>query len=163
MWLYKFYDYWLGFMYIFGSLSKFRNLTKCLVNHKIVSPTILVSANVQTTLLNYVHSINNFELFRYKWFGISKNISVRDHRSINFLFYEVNYLMFLDQIITIDSAYLLEYKKIKEQLQNKKGRMPRWYKFLQDHITLTNDGRLNFIINTPLIQNPMITWPALPR
>ncbi|PKY52616.1 hypothetical protein RhiirA4_425410 [Rhizophagus irregularis] len=70
--------------------------------------------------------------------------------------------MFLDQIITIDSAYLLEYKKIKEQLQNKQGREPRWYKFLKDHITLSDTGRLNFEISTTLIQNPMITRPTIP-
>ncbi|PKK76699.1 hypothetical protein RhiirC2_772224 [Rhizophagus irregularis] len=51
-------------------------------------------------------------------------------------------IMFLDQIITKDSAHLMEYKKIKEQLQYKGERMPRWYKFLWDHITINNTGRL---------------------
>ncbi|CAB5201464.1 unnamed protein product [Rhizophagus irregularis] len=68
--------------------------------------------------------------------------------------------MFLDQIITKDSAHLMEYKKIKEQLQYKGGRMPRWYKFLRDHIN--NTGRLFCNLEKLLIQNPMATCLPIP-
>ncbi|PKY38460.1 hypothetical protein RhiirA4_451458 [Rhizophagus irregularis] len=70
--------------------------------------------------------------------------------------------MFLDQIITIDSAYLLDYQKIKSNLQNKHGSFPRWYNFLKEHITLTNAGRLNFDLGQQFIQNPQIQRPRIP-
>lgn len=62
----------------------------------------------------------------------------------------------MDQIITVESGFLLEYNAIKASLQNKRGRQPRWYKFLQDHLTLTNAGRLNISLRSPIIQNPRV-------
>lgn len=56
-------------------------------------------------------------------------------------------IVFLDQIITIDSAYLIPYKELKKSVINKSGRQPKWYKFLQEHITLTPMGRLNIDLN----------------
>ncbi|CAB4445211.1 unnamed protein product [Rhizophagus irregularis] len=40
--------------------------------------------------------------------------------------------------------------------------MPRWYKFLQDHITINNTGRLFCNLEKLLIQNPMATCPPIP-
>ncbi|EXX62252.1 hypothetical protein RirG_163580 [Rhizophagus irregularis DAOM 197198w] len=66
--------------------------------------------------------------------------------------------MFLDQVITPDSAYLLEeYNKIKESLQNKQGRIPRWYNFLKNHLTISStNNHLNIELNKPIIQNPRV-------
>ncbi|PKY50147.1 hypothetical protein RhiirA4_466458 [Rhizophagus irregularis] len=72
-------------------------------------------------------------------------------------------IMFLNQIITIDSAYLLEYNEIKASLTNKTGHTPRWYKFLQEHITLQNNSnRLNIDLGHKLIQNPCVQRPKVP-
>uniref|UniRef100_U9U5W6 Uncharacterized protein n=2 Tax=Rhizophagus irregularis TaxID=588596 RepID=U9U5W6_RHIID len=67
-------------------------------------------------------------------------------------------IMFLDQVITPDSAYLLEeYNKIKESLQNKQGRIPRWYNFLKNHLTISStNNHLNIELNKPIIQNPRV-------
>ncbi|PKB98799.1 hypothetical protein RhiirA5_463562 [Rhizophagus irregularis] len=70
--------------------------------------------------------------------------------------------MFLDHIITKDHAYLYEYKKIKESLQHKGGKIPRWYPFLRDHITINNDNRLGIDLSIPLIQNLVASRPAAP-
>ncbi|CAB4376481.1 unnamed protein product [Rhizophagus irregularis] len=65
--------------------------------------------------------------------------------------------MFLDQVITPDSAYLEEYNKIKESLQNKQGRIPRWYNFLKNHLTISStNNHLNIELNKPIIQNPRV-------
>ncbi|PKK57024.1 ribonuclease H-like protein [Rhizophagus irregularis] len=46
--------------------------------------------------------------------------------------------MFLDHIITKDHTFLHDYNTIKKSLQHKGGKIPRWYTFLQDHITINN-------------------------
>ncbi|EXX64464.1 hypothetical protein RirG_142450 [Rhizophagus irregularis DAOM 197198w] len=61
--------------------------------------------------------------------------------------------MFLDQIITEESAYLKDYKDIKKSLQCKKGRIPRWYTFLKDNLTINSNNRLNIELDQPIIKS----------
>ncbi|PKK56792.1 hypothetical protein RhiirC2_421641 [Rhizophagus irregularis] len=68
-------------------------------------------------------------------------------------------IMFLDHIITKDHAFLHDYNMIKKSLQHKGGKIPRWYTFLQDHITI-NNYRLNVELTLPLIQNPTAVRPS---
>ncbi|PKY17728.1 hypothetical protein RhiirB3_430406 [Rhizophagus irregularis] len=68
-------------------------------------------------------------------------------------------IMFLDHIITKDHAFLHDYNTIKKSLQHKGGKIPRWYTFLRDHITLDNH-RLNVELTLPLIQNPTAARPS---
>ncbi|PKY23739.1 hypothetical protein RhiirB3_438036 [Rhizophagus irregularis] len=70
--------------------------------------------------------------------------------------------MFLDHIITKDHAYLEDYKDIKKHLTHKGGKIPRWYQFLKDNITINNQGRLYFDLDRPIIQNPSAPRPAIP-
>ncbi|CAB4424282.1 unnamed protein product [Rhizophagus irregularis] len=71
-------------------------------------------------------------------------------------------IMFLDHIITKDNAFLVDYNEIKAQLEYKGGKIPRWYKFLKDNITLNNQGRLMLNFDKPLIQNPTAPRPSVP-
>ncbi|GBC31731.2 RNA-directed DNA polymerase from mobile element jockey-like [Rhizophagus irregularis DAOM 181602=DAOM 197198] len=59
-------------------------------------------------------------------------------------------------IITIDHAYLEDYNDIKKSLQNKQGRIPRWYNFLKDKLTLCSNNRLTIKLENPIIKNPRI-------
>ncbi|PKY49035.1 hypothetical protein RhiirA4_422638 [Rhizophagus irregularis] len=61
-----------------------------------------------------------------------------------------------DQVITTDSAFLDEYKNIKASLQNKQGRIPRWYTFLKDNLTLNVNNRLNVELDKPIWKNPNV-------
>ncbi|PKY33184.1 hypothetical protein RhiirB3_451909 [Rhizophagus irregularis] len=70
-------------------------------------------------------------------------------------------IMFLDHIITKDHAFLYDYNTIKKSLQHKGGKIPRWYTFLQDHITI-NNHRLNVELTLPVIQNPTAARPSTP-
>lgn len=70
-------------------------------------------------------------------------------------------IMFLDHIITKDYAFLHDYNTIKKSLQHKGGKIPRWYTFLQDHITI-NNYRLNVELTLPVIQNPTAARPSTP-
>ncbi|PKK59217.1 ribonuclease H-like protein [Rhizophagus irregularis] len=70
--------------------------------------------------------------------------------------------MFLDHIITKDHAFLEDYKDIKKHLIYKGGKIPHWYKFLKDNITINNQGRLVFDLNKLIIQNPSAPHPAIP-
>ncbi|CAB5204536.1 unnamed protein product [Rhizophagus irregularis] len=65
-------------------------------------------------------------------------------------------IFFLDQVITIDHAYLEDYNDIKKSLQNKQGRIPRWYNFLKDKLTLCSNNRLTIKLENPIIKNPRI-------
>ncbi|PKK59981.1 hypothetical protein RhiirC2_794015 [Rhizophagus irregularis] len=71
-------------------------------------------------------------------------------------------IMFLDHIITKDHAFLEDYKDIKKHLVHKGGKIPHWYNFLQDNITINNQGRLAFNLNKPIIQNPSASRSAIP-
>ncbi|CAB5168428.1 unnamed protein product [Rhizophagus irregularis] len=62
-------------------------------------------------------------------------------------------IMFLDQIITEESAYLKDYKDIKKSLQCKKGRIPRWYTFLKDNLTINSNNRLNIELDQPIMKS----------
>lgn len=70
-------------------------------------------------------------------------------------------IFFLDQIITLDSAYLLPYKDIKKDLLNKSGRTPHWYTFLQTHLTLGPSGHLNINLQQPVVQNLKVSRPRV--
>uniref|UniRef100_U9UF10 Uncharacterized protein n=1 Tax=Rhizophagus irregularis (strain DAOM 181602 / DAOM 197198 / MUCL 43194) TaxID=747089 RepID=U9UF10_RHIID len=70
--------------------------------------------------------------------------------------------MFLDHIITKDNAFLEDYNTIKKNLQHKGGKIPRWYTFLKNNITINNQGRLLFDLDKPIIQNPMAPRPPTP-
>ncbi|PKK76469.1 hypothetical protein RhiirC2_707376 [Rhizophagus irregularis] len=63
-----------------------------------------------------------------------------------FLFAHINSIrnkgiMFLDHIITKDHAFLKDYNDIKKHLIHKGGKIPHWYHFLKDNITINNQGR----------------------
>ncbi|CAB5181195.1 unnamed protein product [Rhizophagus irregularis] len=84
-----------------------------------------------------------------------------------FLFAHLNSLknkgiMFLDHIIMKDNAFLEDYNTIKKNLQHKGGKIPRWYTFLKDNITINNQGRLIFDLDKLIIQNPMAPRPPTP-
>ncbi|CAB5192257.1 unnamed protein product [Rhizophagus irregularis] len=71
-------------------------------------------------------------------------------------------IMFLDHIITKDHAFLHDYNTIKASLQHKGGKIPRWYNFLKDNITINNQNRLSIDLTIPLIQNPTAARPTIP-
>lgn len=72
-------------------------------------------------------------------------------------------IIFLDQLISVDSAYLLDYKDIKQTLSSKLGRILRWYKFLAQHLILMSPhNRLNIDLDLLLIQNPQVRRPKVP-
>ncbi|CAB4435335.1 unnamed protein product [Rhizophagus irregularis] len=71
-------------------------------------------------------------------------------------------IMFLDHIITKDHAFLEDYNNIKKHLEYKGGKIPRWYSFLQDNITINAQGRLIFDLEQPIIQNPTAPRPPIP-
>jgi hypothetical protein len=72
-------------------------------------------------------------------------------------------IMFLDQIITADNSFLLPWKEIKAKLKNKRGPIPKWYKFLAQNLVSNNSTlRLNITLTTPSIQNPLIIRPSTP-
>ncbi|CAB4426586.1 unnamed protein product [Rhizophagus irregularis] len=84
-----------------------------------------------------------------------------------FLFAHLNSLknkgiMFLDHIITKDHAFLEDYNNIKTHLQYKGGKIPRWYTFLKNNITINPQGRLIFDLDKPIIQNPTAPRPPIP-
>jgi ribonuclease HI len=84
-----------------------------------------------------------------------------------FLFAHINSLknkgiMFLDHIITKDHAFLEDYNDIKKHLVHKGGKIPHWYTFLKENITINNQGRLYFDLDKPIIQNPTAPRPAIP-
>jgi len=68
--------------------------------------------------------------------------------------------MFLDQVIDADGSFLLPWKDIRSSLQNKQGRTPKWYFYLQTHFTRftqhNSSYHLTYEIKTPIIQNNMI-------
>ncbi|PKY45935.1 hypothetical protein RhiirA4_460671 [Rhizophagus irregularis] len=70
--------------------------------------------------------------------------------------------MFLDHIITKDHAFLEDYNNIKIHLQHKGGKIPRWYTFLKNNITINPQGRLIFDLDKPIIQNPTAPRPPIP-
>ncbi|PKK65027.1 hypothetical protein RhiirC2_786706 [Rhizophagus irregularis] len=71
-------------------------------------------------------------------------------------------IMFLDNIIMKDHTFLEDYKDIKKNLIHKSGKIPCWYQFLKDNITINNQGRLYFDLDRPIIQNPSAPCPAIP-
>ncbi|CAB4436858.1 unnamed protein product [Rhizophagus irregularis] len=84
-----------------------------------------------------------------------------------FLFAHINSIrnkgiMFLDHIITKDNAFLENYEDIKKHLVHKGGKIPHWYNFLKDNITINNQGRLIFDLDKPIIQNPTAPRPTTP-
>ncbi|PKY59604.1 hypothetical protein RhiirA4_482478 [Rhizophagus irregularis] len=70
--------------------------------------------------------------------------------------------MFLDHIITKDNAFLEDYEDIKKHLVHKGGKIPHWYNFLKDNITINNQGRLIFDLDKPIIQNLTAPHPSIP-
>jgi hypothetical protein len=73
-------------------------------------------------------------------------------------------IIFLDQIISTDNAFLETWEDIKKKLHNKRGPKPKWYTFLCDNIVLNpNNLRLNLTLPSPSIQNPIITRPKIPK
>ncbi|PKY32761.1 hypothetical protein RhiirB3_451176 [Rhizophagus irregularis] len=84
-----------------------------------------------------------------------------------FLFAHINSIrnkgiMFLYHIITKDYAFLEDYNDIKKHLVHKGGKIPHWYNFLKENITINNQGRLVFDLNRPIIQNPSAPRSAIP-
>ncbi|PKY50695.1 hypothetical protein RhiirA4_531072 [Rhizophagus irregularis] len=60
------------------------------------------------------------------------------------------------KLLPLTTLYLEDYNDIKKSLQNKQGRIPRWYNFLKDKLTLCSNNRLTIKLENPIIKNPRI-------
>ena len=66
-------------------------------------------------------------------------------------------IMFIDQVVSVDSLYLLSWKDIQTSTGHKIGRPPNWYFYLRDNFTHYNDHnkslRLIYEIKSPIMSS----------
>src|SRR5581483_4997821 len=69
-------------------------------------------------------------------------------------------IMFIDQVVTVDSLYLLSWKEIQASTGQKVGRPPKWYFYLRDNFThyLNHDKSLRLIheIKAPIMSSNFV-------
>ncbi|CAB4424299.1 unnamed protein product [Rhizophagus irregularis] len=73
------------------------------------------------------------------------DLSSKDYRSLR-----KKNIMYMDQLVTLDGNYLLTWDEVKRHNNNNfKGPKPKWFKYLENNMTLSNYRTLTFPLKDP--------------